>query len=234
MRADPTLFERHARDWWNERSPAFRSLHAVNEFRVALLASWLGARISGATVVDLGSGGGLLAEPMARAGAARVIGVELGKASVVAARAHANGTGVLAYVRADLQSVPLRSGCADVVLLADVLEHVPSWRAAVAEASRLLRPKGLLYVNTLNRTWRARLLAVTLAEGIGLVPRGTHDARMFIKPDELVEAAGDAGLGLLRLQGERPRLVRTLLARAIHLAPSRGTSVIYSALFERR
>jgi 2-polyprenyl-6-hydroxyphenyl methylase/3-demethylubiquinone-9 3-methyltransferase len=235
MTNDLTIYESHAREWWNPRSPWFRSLHGVHEYRSALLDEWLGARLRAATVVDLGCGGGLLAEPLARAGA-RVVGVELGHASVAAARAHlheAAADGRLDYVRADALRAPLADGCADVVVIADVLEHVPSWRAAIAEAARLLRPGGLLYANTINRTWWARLLAVVVAESIGLVPRGTHDHRLFIRPDELVADAKERGLALVRLCGERPRLWRTLRTRAIHLAPAQSTRLAYSVLFEK-
>jgi len=186
-------------------------------------------------VVDLGCGGGLLAEPLARAGA-RVVGVELGAATVAAARSHVRdgaADGSLLYVRADVQRAPLADGCADVVLIADVLEHLPSWRGAMAEAARLLRPGGLLYANTINQTWRARLLAVGVAESIGLIPRGTHDFRLFIRPNELIGDAQTRGLELLHLQGERPRLWRTLRTRAIHLVPAATSALAYSVLFAK-
>jgi 2-polyprenyl-6-hydroxyphenyl methylase/3-demethylubiquinone-9 3-methyltransferase len=235
MKNDLAIYEVHARDWWDPRSPWFRSLHGTHEYRRELLRSWAGGRLRGATVVDLGCGGGLLAEPLA-AGGARVVGVELGLASVAAARAHrpaAGADGRLLYVRADAQRAPLSDACADLVVAADLLEHVPSWRSVVAEAARLLRPGGLLFVNTLARSWRARLLAVLVAEGIGLVPRGTHDPRLFIRPDELVDEAGARGLELVRLLGERPRIWRTLRTRAVHLAPARSTALSYSALFTK-
>jgi 2-polyprenyl-6-hydroxyphenyl methylase / 3-demethylubiquinone-9 3-methyltransferase len=236
MSNDLAIFEEHARDWWNPKSPWFRSLHAMHEHRRELIRAWAGERLRGATVVDLGCGGGLLAEPLARGGA-RVVGVELGRASVGAAREHARESGSngrLLYVRADAQRAPLANGCADLVLAADLLEHVPSWRSVVAEAARLLRPGGLLFVNTIDRSWRARLLAVFAAEAVGLVPRGTHDFRLFIRPVELAREAGARGLELVHLTGERPRLWRTLRTRALHLAPAASTALSYSALFTKR
>lgn len=236
MTSDPGIFEAHAREWWDPRSRWFRSLHAIHEHRRELIGRWAGERLREATVVDLGCGGGLLAEPLA-CGGARVVGVELGRNSIAAAQSHrveSGANGRLLYVRADAQRTPLAEKCADLVLAADLLEHVASWRIVVAEAERLLRPGGLLFVNTIDRSWRARLLAVFLAEAVGLVPRGTHDPSLFIRPAELIDEARSRGLELVHLLGERPRWWRTLRTRALHLAPAATTALSYSALFAKR
>ena len=230
-RNDLDLYERRAGDWWDERSRAFRSLHGVNRFRVQLVGEWLGERLRGARVVDLGCGGGLLAQSMLASGAS-VVGIDLSYASVRAAREHLGGNSL--FAQGDACNAPLSSGCADIVLLADVLEHLPTPDAAVHEAARLLRPGGLAYVNTINRGWRARLLAVTVAEGLGLVPRGTHDPALFIRPDELERAADRAGLHLVRIQGEAPDLIRTVRRWTIELSKSSSQAVTYSALLEKR
>jgi 2-polyprenyl-6-hydroxyphenyl methylase/3-demethylubiquinone-9 3-methyltransferase len=230
-RNDLDLYERQASDWWDERSHAFRSLHGVNRFRVHLIAEWLGDRVKGARVVDLGCGGGLLAQSML-AGGASVVGIDLSHGSVRAARQHLDGRSL--FAQGDVCKAPLSSGCADIVLLADVLEHLHEPDAALHEAARLLRPGGLAYVNTINRSWRARLLAVTVAEGLGLVPRGTHDPALFIRPDELERAAGRAGMHLVRLQGEVPDLIRTVRRWTIELSKSASQAVTYSALLEKR
>ena len=231
VRNDPRIYERHAADWWDTRSPVFRSLHEVNRLRLELVRAWLGPRLAGACVVDLGCGGGLLAAPLAELGA-RVLGVDLSQQSLLAARG-SPGAGVKRFVRGDMLRLPLRSGCARIVLLADALEHVEDAARCLREAARILAPGGHLYVNTLNRTWRARLLAVELAERIGMIPRGTHDPRLFVRPDELERMAAAAGLRLLRLQGEAPRLAATLRKRAIVLRPCASLAVGYSALLER-
>ncbi len=231
VRNDLDLYERHAADWWDERSHTFRSLHAVNRFRVALLEEWLNGRLRGARVVDLGCGGGLMSAPLAERGAS-VVGVDLSHASLNAARGR-GPNGACAFVRGDVRRAPLRAACADMVLLADVLEHLPDPAAALREAGRLVRPGGLVYVNTINRTARARLLAVALAEGLGLVPRGTHDPALFIGPRELERQAAAAGLRLVRLQGEVPALWRTLRRWTVELRKSESAAVTYSALFEK-
>lgn len=230
MPEDPALFERHASDWWNERSAAFRSLHRIQRFRMARLEEWCGP-FAGLRVVDLGCGGGLFAEAIAARGA-RVIGIDRGPRSLAAARQKPGGARAH-YVQADLCRTPLRSQSADLVLLADVVEHVDDVAAAVAEAARLLRPGGRLFVNTLNRTLRARLLAVTLSESLRLVPPGTHDPRKFVQPVELLRHATTAGLELVRLEGESPRILSTIRHWAIEVRSSRDLSVLYSALFEK-
>jgi 2-polyprenyl-6-hydroxyphenyl methylase/3-demethylubiquinone-9 3-methyltransferase len=230
-RNDLDLYERRAGEWWDERSHAFRSLHGVNRFRARLVGEWLGERLRGARVVDLGCGGGLLARAML-AGGASVVGIDLSHASLRAAREHLDGSSL--FVQGDASRAPVSTGCADLVLLADILEHMIDPAAALREAARLLRPGGLAYVNTINRGWRARLLAVTVAEGLGLVPRGTHDPALFIKPEELERAAASVGLALVRLQGEAPDLLRTVRRWTIELTKSASPAVIYSALLEKR
>ena len=225
---DLTLFERNASDWWNSRSAAFRSLHSVNRFRVELLRDWLGTDLSGRVVVDLGCGGGLLAEPLVRAGA-RLIGVDISHGSLLAAREHV-GAG---FVRGDALRVPILEGTADLVLFADVLEHVSPIGTALDEAARLLRPGGLLYVSTINRTALARWLAIDVAEGLRLVPPGTHDHRLFVPVETLRREASARGLERERLQGESVDVIRTVLRRAVVLRRGDGVSIGYSALFRR-
>lgn len=229
---DLGLYERHADQWWNPRSRAFRSLHGVNRFRRALLEEWL-PDVQGWRTVDLGCGGGLLSEALVERGA-RVLGVDLSHASLAAARrapgATASGRG---YVRGDLRRAPVADACADLVLLADVLEHVEPWPLALAEASRLLAAGGHLYVNTITRSPLSRLLAVTLAEGLGLVPGGTHDPALFVRPEELRAEAGRLGLQPVRFQAESPAVLQTLRRRALALRPAARLTAAYSLLLQK-
>jgi 2-polyprenyl-6-hydroxyphenyl methylase/3-demethylubiquinone-9 3-methyltransferase len=231
VRNDLDLYERNGKDWWNPRSKTFRSLQSVNAFRVGLIRDWIGNRLEGALVVDLGCGGGLLAEPLLASGA-RVVGIDLSQTSLRTA-AGRPGTQLRLYLRGDLARPPVADGVADLVVLADVLEHVPDVEAAVAAAARIVKPGGLVYVNTINRTRRASLLAVTLAEGLGLVPRGTHDPALFVRPDELCEKASRHGLKLLRMQGEAPALLSTLRRWTVVLRESGSLAVLYSALLQK-
>ncbi len=230
-RNDLSIYEDNGEEWWNPRSKTFRSLQSVNAFRLGLIDEWFGDRLPGATVVDLGCGGGLLAEPISRRGA-RVVGIDLSPRSVRTAAARPPH-GPRSYVCADVAHAPIADAVADVVLMADVLEHVPDVDAALAEAARVLKPGGLLYVNTINRTRRAHLLAVTVAEGVGLVPRGTHDPALFLCPDDLQKRAAAHGFASRRIQGEVPALLATIRRWTVVLKPSRDLSVMYSVLFEK-
>jgi len=234
VRNDLGIYERYAAEWWDERSPRFRSLHGVNRLRLELLDAWVGDEIAGRRIADLGCGGGLVSEPLARRGA-QVVGIDIGAASIAAARAHAGPLAGAApyYMRGDLRSVPAQDGAFDGVVLADVLEHIDEPRSALAEASRILRPGGWLFASTIARTLRARLLAVTVAEGLGLIAKGTHDPRLFIDPGELDDAAATVGLIRRERTGETPDWLGTLRDRAIRLRRSRSLSVAYSALYRK-
>lgn len=225
--AEP-LFDRA--DWWDEGARAFASLRSVTTFRLELLRQWMPQGFAGRTVVDLGCGGGLLAVPLAREGA-HVIGLDLAAKALRAARAQQPER--LLAAQADLAALPLAERSADVVLLADVLEHVDDPAAVVAQAAKVLRPGGALFVNTIHRTLRSRLFAITLGEGLGFIPRGTHQWRQFVRPDELDAMARAAGLVRVQRAGEAPRLLATLRAGAVVLRPSKSLAVGYAALFQK-
>lgn len=226
---DLDLYEREASSWWDPTSHTFRSLHAVNAFRLRLLAEWLGSDFTGRTVVDLGCGGGLLAKSFVDSGAS-VIGMDISPASVRVASEHvASAT----FVCADVQRAPIADGVADIVLLSDVVEHVADPARAFAEAARILRPGGVCFLSTLNRTWRARVLGVWIAEGFGLVPCGTHDPRMFVTPAELADWAVSEGLHGERLQGESLVWATTIRRWTVTLRRSNDTRITYCALLRK-
>ena len=224
QQADP-LFDRDG--WWDPHCRAFASLRAVSTFRLQLLREWAPQAVTG-QVVDLGCGGGLLSVPLAQQGATGV-GIDLSPLALRAARAQ----GVAGWHGAvgDLHQLPVADGSADLVMLADVMEHVTDPALVVTAAARLLRPGGLLFVNTINRTWRSRLLAIGLAEGLGLVPRGTHRWVDFVQPRELDAMTAAVGLRRLHRIGEAPALGRTLRHWRIELRPSRSLALGYAALF---
>jgi 2-polyprenyl-6-hydroxyphenyl methylase/3-demethylubiquinone-9 3-methyltransferase len=224
--AEP-LFDRGG--WWDESQRDFASLRSVTAFRLELLRRWLPDGCTGRTVVDLGCGAGLLAVPLAGEGA-RVVGVDLARRALAAGREQSDRW---LPVAGDLSAAPLANACADAVLLADVVEHLADPAAAVREAARLLRAGGHLFVNTIHRTVRSRLLAITLGEGLGFVPRGTHRWSSFVTPAELDAMAAAEGLALVARTGEAPRLLRTLAARAVVLRESRSLAVGYASLYRR-
>jgi 2-polyprenyl-6-hydroxyphenyl methylase/3-demethylubiquinone-9 3-methyltransferase len=228
-RNDLSLYSRYADDWWNPNAPAFRSLRAVSQYRLELILKWLGS-LSEKSVLDVGAGGGLLSAPIADR-AAQVVGVDLSVKSLV------SGTKQSARIRpvvADGTLLPFPCNSFDVVVLADVLEHIRNWPEAVTEGSRVLRPGGALFVHTLNRSTTSYLGAIVFGEKLtGLIPNGTHDWRLFIRPRELIECAKLNELVLAELQGELPKVWKTVWRRAIHLRPSRSTAVSYAALFRK-
>lgn len=229
----PAWFERHADAWWDPGCTDFRSLRAVKAFQLELLRERFGAQLRTLTIVDLGAGGGLLAHPLAELGA-RVIAVELGRSSLAACVAH-HGLGAQQprAVCGDACSVPLSDASADLVLATDLLEHVAAPGRVIAEAARLVRPSGCVFLATINRTRRARFLAVTVAEGLGLVPRGTHDARWFVKPEEVRAAAQANGLEVERFVGATPRPCASLARKEIRLRRTTSLAVAYVAFLRR-
>ena len=225
------LFDRDG--WWDPTCREFESLRRVSAFRLQLIEQWLGASFEGRVVVDLGCGGGLLSVPLAHRGA-RVLGLDIAPLALRSAQSAAGQDAPAGHFQAvvgSMQASPVCDAQAEVVLLADVLEHVDEPAAAVAEAARLLRPGGHLFVNTIDRSIRSRLFAIWLGEGLGFVPKGTHQWRMFIRPAELKAMAQRVGLRQVRLTGEAPKLLATVRHRAVVLRESSSTPVGYAALF---
>ena len=227
------LYDRFADSWWDDRAPHFRSLRAVKKFHLELLERRLGKDLGTLTIVDLGCGGGLLSVPLAELGA-NVIAVDTSFASLQACtRATAARAARPRMICGDALATPLGAGTADLVIVADLVEHVCDPALLLGEAARLLRSGGTVFVTTINRTRRARFLAVTFAENVGLVPKGTHDARLFVRPAELEAYARRAGLRVSEWIGAVPRVLATLVARAIALRPSSSMAVAYCGFFTK-
>jgi len=193
-----------ADEWWDPFGK-FGPLHKLNPVRLGFIRDEACAHfgrdrrsrrpLEGLTVLDVGSGGGLVSEPMARLGA-DVLGVDAEPKNVAVAAAHAEGSGLsLVYRQAMLEDLetsgePLR----DVVLALEIVEHVPDVDAFVAAVVARARPGGLILMSTINRTLKAFALAKVGAEYVlRWVPRGAHDPRKFVKPDELSRALGATG-----------------------------------------
>lgn len=213
-RNDPRQYDDLAGEWWRPDG-AFAMLHWLAEARAALVPP---ASRSGAVLVDVGCGAGLLAPHLSGRGY-RHIGVDLTRSALEQAAAHG-----VTVVNGDAAAVPLADRCADVVAIGELLEHVPDWPAAVAEACRILRPGGTLVLDTLNATAVGRLLAVEVAERFPGVPRGIHDPRLFVDSRALVRECARHGVRL-RVRGIRPTFVGTarwLLRRAVPALARRG------------
>jgi len=199
-RAELARFDALAAQFWDSQGD-FRPLHLLNPVRAQFIAAR--ASLAGRRVVDVGCGGGLLTESLARAGA-QVTGIDLAPGMVEVARLHAAEGGLaidyrVASAEELAQAVP---GQFDVVTCMEMLEHVPDPAAMTATLARLLAPGGALFVSTLNRNLKSFLLAIVGAEYIlRLIPRGTHEYERLIRPAELARWARAAGLSLGELAG---------------------------------
>jgi len=199
VNADPAELEKFsslAHRWWDPEGE-FRPLHDINPLRLEWIAQH--ALLEGARVLDVGCGGGILAEAMARRGA-RVTGIDLSEKALRVAQLHLLESGLdIRYERAAAEDF---SGDFDVVTCMELLEHVPEPSSMVAACARLVRPGGQVFFSTINRNPKSYLHAVIGAEYIlGLLPKGTHDYMRFIKPSELARWARDAGLRVDELIG---------------------------------
>ncbi|MER6263314.1 bifunctional 2-polyprenyl-6-hydroxyphenol methylase/3-demethylubiquinol 3-O-methyltransferase UbiG [Streptomyces sp. NPDC059688] len=206
---DNEYYEEVGDDWWNTEGP-LRALHEMNPARTGYFDRILKARHHGRPpgtirVVDLGCGGGLVAENLAARGY-RVTGIDLSPGTVEAARRHAAASGVdVTYRVGSAYGTGLPDGCAEAVVASDVLEHFHDLPAALAEIERLLVPGGVLLFDTVNRTIRSYLLLILVAERLlGIIKPGTHNWKMFIRPAELHGLLGRAGMRLAETRGLGP------------------------------
>ena len=193
-------FEALASRWWDPHSE-FKPLHDINPLRLNYIDARVG--LAGKRVVDVGCGGGLLAEGMSVRGA-DVIGIDMGEAPLAVARLHALETGAqLQYRQITVEALAEEmAGQFDVVTCLEMLEHVPDPASVIRACARLLRPGGDLFVSTLNRNANSWLFAIVGAEYVlKLLPKGTHEWKRFIRPSEMDDLLRDAGFDLQDLTG---------------------------------
>ena len=197
--------------WWNKRGP-MRPLHVINALRLEYVTDQVARHVRrpkvnalyGLRILDVGCGGGLLAEPLARQGAV-VVGVDASPGNITAARNHAAVHGVaIDYRLGEPSEVLATHEKFDVVLALEVVEHVSDMPAFLASAASRLAPGGMVFVSTINRTWKSYVFAILGAEYIlKLLPRGTHQWSRFVRPDELNAALACEGLVRQDLCGMR-------------------------------
>jgi 2-polyprenyl-6-hydroxyphenyl methylase/3-demethylubiquinone-9 3-methyltransferase len=210
-RDEVARFARLAGEWWDANGP-FKPLHRINPLRLTYIRDQLcrrfrrdpkqGASLKGLSVLDIGCGGGLVAEPLARLGAA-VTGIDPAPENVEAAKAHAKGAGLdIAYRPVTAEALALEGSMFDAVLLLEVVEHVPDVPLFLKSVAPLVKPGGVMILSTLNRTLKAYALAIIGAELIlRWLPAGTHQWERFVTPEELGSALRAAGLGVSDMTG---------------------------------
>lgn len=251
MPIDNDIYNRMADAWWREDGFLDVLRTGLNRarfgyFRDALTRT-LGRKPSGLRVLDLGCGGGYLAEEFARLGCT-VTGVDPSEPSLEAARRHARESGLpIDYRRGTAEAIPFPDASFDAAVCCDVLEHVPDVAAALRETARVLRPGGAYFYDTINRTLRSRFVMITLMQDwswTALMPGEVHVWEMFIRPEELrarLEAAGIAPRAMAGLspganplallwalaERRRGRITYAEVGRRLDMRPSRDLSISY-------
>ena len=204
INADPqelAKFSELAHRWWDVDSE-FRPLHQINPLRL----DWIDAhaRLAGARVLDIGCGGGILSDSMARRGA-RVLGIDLASKPLKVAQLHAleAGTENVEYREIAAEALADEAPASfDAITCMEMLEHVPEPASVVAACARLAKPGGWVFFSTINRNAKAFLFAIVGAEHVlRLLPKGTHEYARFIRPSELAQWCRDAGLELADTRG---------------------------------
>lgn len=204
VNADPAelaKFSDLAHRWWDRQSE-FRPLHEINPLRL----EWIDglATLNGQQVLDVGCGGGILSDSMARKGA-EVLGIDLAEKALKVAQLHAleAGTAGVRYRSVSVEELAIEQGASfDVVTCMEMLEHVPHPASVVESCAKLARPGAWVFFSTIHRSPKAFLFAILGAEYVlRMLPRGTHEYQKFIRPSELAEYCRAAGLEIVSMRG---------------------------------
>jgi 2-polyprenyl-6-hydroxyphenyl methylase/3-demethylubiquinone-9 3-methyltransferase len=229
--AEAAHFGGLAGDWWDPNG-ASAMLHKLNPVRLGYIRDQIDRHwsldehsrrpLEGKTALDVGCGAGLLTEPLARMGA-RVTGLDAAPELISVAQTHAAGQGLeIDYRAADLFDI---EGRFDLITALEVVEHVGEPGQFIKALARRLAPGGLLILSTPNQTAWSKLLTITLAEGFGRIPRGTHDYDKFIPPDRMKVLLGDAGLTCVDFEG-----IAWGPARGLHLSEDLSLNYLVAAV----
>ena len=229
--AEAAHFGTLAADWWNPKGSS-AMLHKLNPVRLSFVRTAIDAYwgmdakalrpLAGKTALDVGCGAGLMCEPLARLGA-DVTGVDAAPENIAVARDHAAGQGL--SIRYECTDVAALSGQFDLVTSMEVVEHVSDPAAFIAALAARLAPGGLMILSTPNRTPLSRLGLITLGEGLGQIPKGTHDWDKFLTPDELAELLAGAGMKVIETRG-----ISFGVAKGLALSGNEALNYLVSAI----
>jgi 2-polyprenyl-6-hydroxyphenyl methylase/3-demethylubiquinone-9 3-methyltransferase len=208
--AEIERFTRMASQWWDTNGK-FAPLHRINPLRIGYIRDKAqqhfslkegNTPLSGLTLVDIGCGGGLISEPMARMGA-QVTGIDAGDKNIAVAKLHAEQSGLNIDYRCTTAEALVETGAQfDIVVALEIIEHVANVEEFIAASAKLLKPGGLMFYSTMNRTPKAYALAIIGAEYVmRWLPIGTHDWKKFLKPSELVAPLRRNHIDIVELMG---------------------------------
>lgn len=203
---DQSIYVTYAERWWKDTPPFLKSLGYLVPARLNYIHfHFTTEKISSLKWLDVGCGGGYMSEAMAKMGAS-VIGVDPLAPLLAVARSHAKAEGLVIDYREGVgEALPLDDRSVDAVICVDVLEHVQDLNQVISEIARVLKPGGLFVFDTINRNIVSTFFGVWVAEYLlGIVPRGTHDPKLFIKPKELKAALSRSGFDLVDWRGLGP------------------------------
>ena len=200
-------FGKLAGDWWDSKG-ASAMLHKLNPVRLGYIRDWIDQHwaldehsrrpLAGKTALDVGCGAGLLAEPLARLGA-KVTAIDPAAELIEAAREHAAGQGLDIDYR--VSAIENLKGTFDLITSMEVIEHTADPQQFLNDLAKRLAPNGLLMLSTPNATSWSKLITITLAEGFGAIPKGTHDFDKFIAPERMKQLLANSGLKCLDVEG---------------------------------
>ena len=225
--AEIEKFEKLARSWWDLESE-FKPLHDINPLRLDYISQR--TQLAGKEVLDIGCGGGILTESLARSGAITT-GIDMGEAPLQVARLHQHESGLeIDYQQITAEALALQyPGKFDVITCLEMLEHVPDPASVISACRQLLKPNGHLFLSTINRNPKAYLFAILGGEYLlKLLPAGTHDYQKFIKPSELAKAIRAENLCLKDITG----MTYNPLTKVYRLGPDTDVNYLLHAVYE--
>ena len=180
-----TLFNQLSDEWWNENGK-FKILHQIKSHRMCYILDQINNRnIRNLKILDVGCGGGIICEPLARLGA-KVTGMDFAPNNIIAAKIHSKKNKLkINYINKDIEKSKLDEKF-DIILMFEVLEHLDNWKKTIKNIKKNLNKNGLIIISTINRNLLSKLFAINIAENIlHWIPKGTHDYNKLIKPEEL-------------------------------------------------
>lgn len=202
-------FSQLAKEWWDPNGKC-KPLHIINPLRVEYISQSCQLDLSNKNLLDVGCGGGILSESMAKLGA-NVTGLDLAEASLNIANIHAKESGLnITYIKSSIEDYAEQTDQQyDIITCMELLEHVPEPQSIINACAKLLKPKGKLFLSTINRNNKAKLLLIYGAEYIArVVPKGTHDFNRFIRPSELMSFVEKAQLQTADIIGMEYHLLK--------------------------